>query len=694
MEYRPAICGICPYGCAVLAACKDGKIVDVKTDHHTARGHICPRGKAAPAIVHADNRLTTPLIRNGPKGHMSFRSADWEEALDYTAAKLTACQDNYGSNSLASYLGGGSLEDSLVDFAGDYFAHMGSANDLSSGSICYVSSRILAPLTTLGLPWRYVRPDFACSDVIFIWGTNPYTDSGRGSFADMRKAQKRGARLVVIDPRQSETAAIADLWLPVLPGTDGALILALLKTVLAENRYDHQFVQYTVGMEQLDAYLAGLSLQELLNYCGVSAAMHRTLVDWFCSSSAVSLSFYTGMEYQPSAVQCVRALLILWSLGGKLDVRGGLRIEGGPFETVNEYKYPPDARPVGAAEYPLFTALCGKGQFVEFPQAVLNNEPYPVRSLLLLGASPILSYPDAKLWEKTYLALEFMAVIDIFMPEEGRFADVIFPSTTYYENFSYCCYQDGIRLRKQVIPPVGEARNGLYILQALAQRLGFGYALPKDDAELLDFAFGKNPHQMYELQHNCYGVNNPPEIPRYKKYASGRLRADGQPGFPTISGKFEIASPLLPKYGYEAVPRYTHPYTEDREKFPFCLTTGARSLYRYNSFGPNITALSHKETQATLDMNHLDAKKLNLKEGDRAIIRTQWGELALPVRIYPIGEGIVHIPYGGGSRLQIEGWQDANVNQLCSLKVRDEISGYIVCKALQCNIEKQRGINL
>ncbi|MFA5347436.1 MAG: molybdopterin-dependent oxidoreductase [Methanoregula sp.] len=687
--YQPAICGICPYGCAVLAASSNGKILDVVADKNTAYGHLCPRGKAAPQIVHSNRRLTTPLIRNGPRGTAAFRQANWDEAISFIVDKLLDCKGKYGPHSLASYFGGGSLEDSLSDLGKKYFGYIGSANDLTCGSICNVSSKILAPLTTLGITSRNIRPDFINSDVIFVWGANPYTNSGKGCWDDLIKAQARGAKLIVIDPRGSETAQIADLWVPVLPGTDGALLLAMLKNLLEDDCYDKEFVkEYTLGFPELKDYLAARETGELLNICGIDVNQFHELMRHFRSSRAVSVTFYTGLEYHPSGVQCVRALYILWALGGKLDVSGGLLLAGGPFDTVAEYSFSADALPVGAAEYPLFAALTGKGQFIELPKAVIYQKPYAVKSLLLLGASPMLSYPAPELWKEVYKALAILVVIDRFMPEDGRFADVVLPSTTYYENCAYYYYTDDIRLRQRVIPPVGEARNDVYILQSIAEGLGFGDVLPKNDDELLQYAFANHPEQLKILKESTYGFTKEQGEPQLKKYASGKLRRDGQPGFPTASGKLEIASPLLKKYGYDPLPAYVHPYKEKSQEYPYYLATGARSLYRYNSFGPNIAELGIHDKQATLDISPQDAAKLNLEDGEMVKVTTASGELSLPVRFYPMRTGTVHIPVGGGSSFHSSGWKNSNANTLCDINARDEISGYVVCKSLQCNIEK------
>lgn len=688
---KKGICGICPYNCHVVVVLENDKIIDVLQDKESPEGNLCPRGKAAPHIVYSENRVKTPMIRTGKKGAVSFREATWEEAIDLIGEKFNKIIEQYGTKALASYMGGGSLEDSLNDIYMDFFGHIGSPNDMSSGSICFVSSKIISPVTTTGLYGRAFTADIENSDVVFVWGKNPKTDSGIGQFKKILNAKKRGAKIVTIDPIKSQTAEISDIWIPIKPGTDGALILAMLKIITEKNMYNKKFVEeYTYGFDDLVKYLNSLTLEHLSKCCGIEIKMIRDLVDIFCMSEKASVTFYTGLEYQPSAVQNIRSLYILWALGGKLDVKGGLIIDRYPAEQAEEYKFDTEKMPVGTKEYPAFSALCGRGQFVEFPKAVLENDPYPVRGLLTLGGSPIVSYPNTEIWTRVYEKLDFLAVIERFMTEESKWADVILPATTYYENTSYCYYPDSLRLREKIIEPVGMARNDVFILQLIAEKLGFGHMFPKNDDELLKMAFKDDIDKLKGLKENIYGIKrNVPEI-RYKKYETGHLRKDEHKGFPTPTGKFEIKSTILEHYGYDGLPIYKDPYecTDKDVNYKFLLTTGARSQYRYNAFGPNIENLIEKEKEATVSISQNDAKLLNIKNGDKIRIETAFGSMILPARVTDIMDGVIHIPYGGGNSFQAEGWSKKNPNDICGYSFRDDISGFIVCKAVPCNINK------
>ncbi|WP_313756159.1 molybdopterin-dependent oxidoreductase [Tissierella sp.] len=690
---KKGICGICPYNCHVVVVLENNIIIDVLPDKDSPHGNLCPRGKVAPHIVYSDRRIKKPLIRTERKGTVSFREATWEEAIDIVGENFNKIISIYGSKALASYMGGGSLEDSLNDFYIDYFGHIGSPNDMSSGSICYVASRILAPVTTTGLYSRAFTSDIDNSDVVLAWGTNPKTDSGIGQFRKVLNAKKRGAKIITIDPLKNETAEVSDIWVSIKPGTDGALILAMLKLIINSERYDKKFAhEYTYGFEDLIVYLNSLTLEYLSKCCGIEIELIKEITDIFCSTEKASVIFYTGLEYQPSAVQNTRAIYCLWALGGKLDVKGGLHIDRYPAEQATEYEFNIDNIPVGAKEYPVFSALCGRGQFVEFPKAVLEDNPYPVKGLLTLGGSPILSYPNKDIWKSVYKKLDFLVVIDRFMNEECKWADVVLPATTYYENTSYCYYPDSIRLREKIIEPVGEAKNDIFILQSIADKLGFGHLFPKTDREILEMAFKDDKDTLKGIKENLYGVKRKEPEVKYKKYETGHLRKDGEKGFPTPTGKFEIKSTILEKYGYEGLPVYIDPYElgYKEEKYKFLLTTGARSLFRYNSFGSNIEELAIKEKEVNVAISQRDAEHFNIEDGEKVKVETPFGSMVFPAKISNIMEGVLHIPYGGGSSFQVEGWSKYNPNEICGYNFRDDISGFITCKAVPCNISKTK----
>lgn len=312
------ICGMCQGGCQVNVTIEDGKIVRVEPDKTSPRGRLCVRGALTPELLYSPDRLTYPLIRNGEKGEGKFRRATWEEAIEYAAQLIRETAEKYGKKSLASYLGRGVLGMPIGRILNNgtkpcLMKRLGSPNDFNVASICNMASSMVTPMTTLGIGTRMMVQDIPNSDYIFAWGKNSTTDDGpQMALKAIKAAKERGAKLIVIDPRETGIGELADLWIPVVPGADGALALAMLKLIINSGCYDKEFVRdYTRGFEEFKQYLDTLTIEQLSTWCGVSLDMINELTDIFCSTEKISLVSYTGLEYQLSGIQNNRAIFTL-----------------------------------------------------------------------------------------------------------------------------------------------------------------------------------------------------------------------------------------------------------------------------------------------------------------------------------------------------------------------------------------------
>jgi anaerobic selenocysteine-containing dehydrogenase len=687
----PTICGLCPQGCWVRAHVSKGELVAVTADSDPRHGGLCAKGRLAPQIVYSDDRIKTPMIRNGSKGKIAFREATWDEALNRIVQNFIKIRDVLGAKAVASYMGAGTLEDGLSDYFGKFLEPFGSPNDMNCGSVCYVSSRILAPVTTVGIYGESMIPDFENSKLIILWGTNPFKEGLPDKVKRIQKARSCGAKMIVLDPRLHRLMKNADHWIPIIPGTDGALILSLIHIIIDNKWYDREFVEkWTYGFVELQEYVSYFTAERASRICGIE----RKKIEWFAEAIAktpgVAIDFYSGLEYSPSGVQNTRALYSLIALTGNLDIEGGLHIFEYPHKQAYEYPFDSEDIPLGSREYPLFYALTGKAHFSGLPAAVLHNDPYPVRGMLIIGGSPYRSYPDATTWKRVYERLDFMAVIDRFLPEEAAWADIVLPATTYYEIDSYHVYREQIRLRHKTIEPVADARNDSIILAEIAKRLGYGHLLPQSEEEIVKKTIS-NGKGLYVDSLERDGVYNLP-IPerRNHKYVSGHLRYDNKPGFPTLSGKFEFKSTLLERYGYEPLPVYSDPRKDNYNlTSSFMLTSGARSRARFNSQFLDRPELAERN-QAVVEINQRDAEMRGIQSGDMVSVRTSSGQIVLKALVTAdICEGVVHVPFGGGGHRQIGSWKQANVNALIPSDVKDRISGYPVLKSVVCDLTRE-----
>lgn len=700
---KPAVCGVCPGGCAVEVTLNEGKLVDIAPLKEAPFGALCIRGKHAPEVVYSPDRLNKPLIRTGERGKGEFREATWYEALDFVAEKLKGIHDKDGPQALASHSGRGGFEQSLVDFTGGgdtvtskLLWPFGSPNVASVSSVCFTSFGILSPMTTFGLYGTRLEPDFENSQLIVVWGANPATDSPPFSFERLLRAQKKGTRVIAIDHMRSDIAKRADQWLSVRPGTDGALALGFLHVIINEELYDKEFVEHwTIGFTELKEYVQAFSPQKVEEITGVLSEDVLAIAREIANTKHVALRTYTGLEYSNCGVQAIRAVYILWAITGNIDVPGGLLINPAPPLEASPFTKPEGVLPIGASEYPLFYELTGGAQFMEFPKAVLEGVPYPIKGLIIHGASILTSYPQPDIWEKAFQALDFLLVIDRFKTKDALYADVVLPATTFFENTSYNRYPGYVRLRKPVIKPVGEARNDLFIIAALAERLGYGHLFPKNDEELLEWAFARKRELLEKLWQAEDGIALPRPEKQYQKYAKGLLRPDGQNGFDTPSRKLEITSSLLAKHGYDSLPVYIEPIEgrfgspELFKEYPLTLNTGARIQSTFRSQHLNIPGLLKLQDKPQVLIHPENAAAREIQEGDKVVVRTLRGSVVFYAKVTDqVPAGVVEVNVGGGGPIQVEAWREANANVLTDHQNRDPISGFPVFKALLCEIEK------
>lgn len=693
---KACTCGICQGGCQVLVTIEDDRIVKVQPNLESAHARLCARGALAPQILYGEGRLRRPLIRIGKRGEGRFREASWEEAFEVAARLLKETIQKYGGKSLASYYGRGVLGTPVTRMGNNrekelsFLYRLGSSNDMNCGSICNTASSTIAPVSVMGIGTRQMMQEIEESEFIFSWGKNSMTDDGPQTMLKrIKKAKQRGAKLIVIDPRKKGMGELADWWLPILPGSDGALALAMLKLLIRDGRYEKEFVEkYTLGFEKFCRYLDTLEMERLSGWCGIRKEDIKKLTDLFCSSSKISLVSYTGLEYQLSGIQNNRAIYVLWAITGKLDVPGGIYLNVNQANNFALRKMPElQDMPIGAREYPVFYKFTGNGQFSCIPKAILEDQPYPIRGMLIIGGSPMLSFPETRKWREAYKKLECLLVSDRYLTEDARYADVVFPARTLFECPKAISDENGRKvIQEPVIPPVEGTRDDVMILSGIAEKLGVGYGYPTNEKELRnwliqaeapcadDFSTGTNHVKKY-----------------YKKYETGRLRADGKPGFPTPSGKFEICSSLFEKNGITPYPEYLdiHSLKEiNYLEYPMIMTSGARSNNRMGVFGTNVPQIATIEPVPLVDISKEDAEQIGIKNGEQVRVITPFGRGNYQANICEIARHSVHIPHGGGSTYMPKAWREGNVNELCSLEYRDEISGFVMNKSVPCRIEK------
>jgi anaerobic selenocysteine-containing dehydrogenase len=705
------LCGICPGGCAVRIDLQDDRITRVAPWRGHPHGMCCPRGAHAPEIVYSPDRLLYPLKRVGARGEGGFERIGWDEALDMAAGGLQRVVERWGAPAVCAYTGRGVFDWTLCHLmtpAGvressvwSIFFPLGSPNTTGVGSICYVAHGVIAPAVTYGVWDVDTFADIENAEMIVVWGGNPATDSPPCNCARIVAARKRGAEVVVIDHRFTETAKLTGApWLGIRPGTDGALALAMLHVVIEEGLYDRAFIEdWTVGFEELRAYVADFTPERAEAITWVPAEEIRHLARSIARARGASLVSYTGLEYTNSGTQNIRAVLILWALTGQLDVPGGkvIKMAGADFPINQSRRLDPPLGmlPIGHDRYPLYYHYRREAHAMELPRAILEDDPYPLRAMLIAGSSIITAYPKPNLWRRSLSALDFLMVIDRFMTADAMYADLILPSATLFESVGYMVHGDTFQIRERVIEPLGEARSDWDIVIGLANRLGYGHLYPGSSEEVPCWALAGSGVDLAIAQAHPEGVRTTAVEQRYRKWELGLLRRDGQPGFETPTGKFEIASRTLAEFGYDPLPIYVEPHEgplgapELAQQYPLVFNSGARIQSDFRSQHHNIPGLLKMQPAPLVTLHPRDAAARDIATGDSVWVITPRGRVRYLARVSTdIVPGVIEANMGGGGPIASPPWRDCNVNELTDDTNRDPISGFPVYKALLCEVVK------
>ncbi|MGC8659728.1 MAG: IscS subfamily cysteine desulfurase, partial [Desulfomonilaceae bacterium] len=709
---RRALCGICPAGCWVRVTYdSEGKMCQVEPDDESDLGMICELGRRSPQIVYSPDRLKYPLLRIGPKGNYEFERISWDQAFDIIVTKLNSMKEKYGPETAAVYTGRGSFELSECDVfqpkgvevssASSVLFPFGSPNTLGVGALCYVSFAMIAPHVTAGGMMVNMFSDLENAELIVIWGANPATDCPPLDFSRLVKARQRGAEIVVIDPRRTGTAIATEAeWIPIRPGTDGALALGMCQVLIEEELYDERFVRdWTHGFDDFARYCQHFRPEVVETITQVPAKTVRGLARRIASARGASPVMYSGLEYSDSGVQAIRAAVTLWALAGQLDVPGGrcftMKENQFPMNREGHQPNPDVKKALGRDRFPVYSAYRGESHAICLPDAVLKGKPYPIRSLIIEGGSIITAWPQPKIWRRTLAALDFLVCIDRFFTADAAYADLVLPATTYYEIESYMVYGPLFRIRERVIDPVGEARHGLFIFAELAKRLGYGDLYPQSEEALLRHALKPAGFTLEQIQAAGGEARVPTVMMEYRKWEKGKLRSDGLPGFETPTGKFEIASTILEEHGYDPLPVYTEPKEgpitrpDLIERFPLVFSSGSRVTTDFRSQFHNVPDLLKKRPEPTVTMNPRDAAERNIVTGDLVEVVSPRGRVCFRACVTDnIMQGVVDTSMGGGGPVGPEAWRDRNVNDLTDLERYDPISGFPVYKSLLCQVVK------
>lgn len=736
LETKRVTCCHCDCQCGLLVAVENGRLVKIRgnPDHIVSRGYICPRGKAAIEYFYHPARLHRPLKRAGERGQGKWEPISWDQALDEIAARLESVKRDYGAEAVAHARGTFHGPDAGMGVR--FFNLFGSPNVIGVGTNC-AGPAMEAEALTYGMgPTYWGIPVPGKTKSMVLWGHHRAA-SGPASWLRFREAQRAGAKLIVVDPRRTEEARKADVWLQVRPGSDGALALGWLNVIVREELYDKSFVsRWTLGFDQLAeqvlayppdrvAEITWVPQEKIVQAARLFATQVPNIIYWGLGTAQ------TGRN----AVQAERAKAVLRAITGGLDVEGGTRL-GGPPERIltrvdlelNDKLAPEQrARMLGAERFKLhwpgyemisraqeriwgrrYTLSTVWGCQAHAPtlwRAILDGKPYPVLALVVNYNNIMGSNANAHLVYQALKSpnLELITVMEQFMTPTAELADYVLPAAHWLEKPSlntFLGWADWAVAGEAALPLQPEHKSDYDFFRELGLRLGQAEHWPPTMDDLWDMCLEPEGLTFRELMGRKEHWIAP--AAKYRRHEE-LDPAKGKPrGFGTPSGKVELQSTILERLGYNPLPEYLEPAETPYSRpdlavdYPLVLTTGGTQLFHTHQDHRQIASLRRRVPDPVMEIHPQTAAALGIADGDWVYIETARGKVRQKARLTDgIAPRVVNAdrwwyPEEPGEEPSLHGFWIANIN-ICTddeLDHCDPMYGSWPLRGLLCRVSK------
>ena len=646
-------CCFCGQQCGVTLAVKDERVVGVEPweEFPFNQGKLCPKGIKRYLQNNHPDRLTRPLVRTG----RGFAPIPWDEALDIVAERIRRIQLHHGRDSVA-VLSGASLTNEKAYLMGK-FARLavGTRHIDYNGRLCMVAAGA-ANLKAFGIdraanPWA----DIVATDLVMVLGSN-VSECSPITTDYIWRARDRGARLIVVDPRLTPIARTADLYLPVRPGRDAALMNAILHAVVRLGGVDEDFIaQHTTGFDAVREAIADCAPEAVERLVGIPAARIVEAAELWVQAPRTMLLHARGIEHHTHGVEnvlsCINLVLATGKIGkpgcGYATITGqgngqGAREHGQRCNQLpggRDIENPAHRAHVAAAWGVTESDIPGKGATA--PEIVEMIHRREVRGLLSICFNPLVSLPDARFTQEALERLDFFVAIDFFLSETARHADLVLPGSLHEEDDGTVTSVEGrvIRIRKAVEPP-GEARRDWEIVCELARRLGqgerFDFHAPADIFdELRRLSRGGVADYggiTYERLDRDMGVFWP--CPTEDHPGTPRLFEGGRFGHPDGRARFHAVE-------------YRPPAEDVDDEYPIILTTGrVVSQFLSGTQTRRIGPLVAQQPEPKVEMHPRLAARLGIADGERVRVVSRRGAIELAAHVAAtIRPDTVFIPY-------------------------------------------------
>jgi len=608
----------CPDTCSLRVKIDNGKItaIDGNPDHPATQGAICNKVRRLSERVYHPERLMHPLRRTGPKGSGQFARISWEEAYDEITARLRETIADSGAEAILPYSFYGNMGILNAEGMDRRFFHRLGASKLER-TICNASGAE-GYRYTMGASVGIDPEDTVHAKLVLVWGCN-LVSTNMHQVMYLTEARKRGATVIHIDVHRNRTSAWADRFIPILPGTDTALALGIMHVLIKEKMTNEAFIdKYVLGFEALAAKAEAYNPEVVAGITGVPAEQIVDLARLYGTTTPSFIRIGNGLQHHDNGGMAIRTIACLPALTGQWDIPGGGAIKGNSwYSDMNGFQVErpdllqnPDVRSINMNR---------------LGEALLTANP-AVSVLFVYNSNPAVVAPDQNKVREGLMRDDLFTVVhDLFLTDTCRYADLVLPATSHFENRDlFASYWHlYLQLHEPIIAPMGECKSNFTLFKELGVRMGFEpehFDITEEEMirQALDYDSPFLAGITYEtLRERGWQKLNVGDASLF----TSRI--------PTPSGKIELYSEAMKQAGLPPVPEY-EPLKENNG-LPFLFISGPNHSFINSTFG-NQDRLKRLEKQPLLDMNADDAAKMGLRSGDRVRVWNDRGEIFIALR--------------------------------------------------------------
>ncbi|MBZ5571061.1 MAG: molybdopterin-dependent oxidoreductase [Acidobacteriia bacterium] len=698
----------CPDACGVLITIDDGRATRIQGDpaHPVTRGFLCAKVAKYLDRVYSPDRVLYPMRRIAPKGpdtarvgtvapgrpggaelRSAFKRISWDEALNEIASRFKQIAAEFGSEAILPYSYGGTLGVLNGASMDRRFFHRLGASQLDR-TICSMAGEA-GLKSVLGVKLGTEPEQFVHSRYIIAWASNIHGNNVH-LWPFIVEARRQGAKLVVIDPYRTRTAACADWYMPINPGTDAALALSMMHVIIGENLHDADYVEHhTIGFRELREKVQQYPPERVAQWTGISASDIRKLAREYATVRPAVIRVNDGIQRSEGGGMAMRAVTMLPCITGSWkEVGGGLQ-----YATSGAFALALDKATLARSDL-MIKALGRPARIINMVELgkVLNQPPDPpVKALLVYNSNPAAVCPDHNAVIRGLKRPDLFTVVhEQFFTDTTDYADIVLPATTFFEHKdlqgAYGHYF--LQMSNQAIEPLGECRSNVDLFRALADRMGFHDECFRESVdEMIDAALKSNHPWLQGIDRQRLEAEG---HVRLNLAAAAELRAAGQPraavptcyetapflpfaegDFGTASGKAEFYSEALKSQGLDPAVQFTPPgesrHSEQAQAFPLELLARKADNFLNSTFS-NLPAIQNMEESGLLELNAVDAGARGISDGDTVKVFNRRGEVLLRARVdgaVPPGVVSAHLHW---AKLSSGG---RNINVLTSQKLTD-----------------------